>query len=102
MTPLAQRLGPENAAAILAGQDLVLDGSDNFATRYLLNAACVAASVPLIAAAMAQWEGQIGLWDPARGGPCYRCVFPGRRPPASPPIAPRRAWWGPCRACSGP
>lgn len=74
--PLALRLDPGNAAALLAGQDLVLDGSDNFATRYLLNAACVAAGVPLIAAAMAQWEGQIGLWDPARGGPCYRCVFP--------------------------
>lgn len=76
VTPLAERLDAGNAAAILAGHDLALDGSDNFATRYLFNAACVAAGVPLIAAAMAQWEGQIGLWDPARGGPCYACVFP--------------------------
>lgn len=74
--PLPLRLGPANAAGLLAGHDLVLDGSDNFATRYLVNAACVAARVPLVAAAMAQWEGQISLWDPARGGPCYACVFP--------------------------
>lgn len=74
--PLPLRLVPANAAELAAGHDLVLDGSDNFATRYLVNAACVAARVPLVAAAMAQWEGQIGLWDPARGGPCYACVFP--------------------------
>jgi molybdopterin-synthase adenylyltransferase len=75
-----QRLDATFAAALVPAYDLVLDGSDNFATRYLVNAACVAAGKPLIAAAMSQWEGQIGLFDPARGGPCYRCVFP--EPPA--------------------
>ena len=60
--------------------DLVLDGSDNFATRYLVNAACVAAGRPLIPAAMSQWEGQIALFHPAGGGPCYQCLFP--EPPA--------------------
>jgi molybdopterin/thiamine biosynthesis adenylyltransferase len=75
-----QRLDAPFAAALVPAYDLVLDGSDNFATRYLVNAACDAAGKPLIAAAMSQWEGQIGLFDPARGGPCYRCVFP--EPPA--------------------
>ena len=70
------RLDAAAAARLLPGADLVLDGSDNFATRYLVNAACVAAGRPLLSAAMSQWEGQIGLFDPARGGPCYRCVFP--------------------------
>ncbi len=70
------RLEAAGAAALVAGWDLALDGSDNFATRHAVNAACVAAGRPLLAAAMSQWEGQIALWDPARGGPCYACVFP--------------------------
>ncbi|HMR62366.1 ThiF family adenylyltransferase, partial [Amaricoccus sp.] len=70
------RLDAANAPALVRGCDLVLDGCDNFATRYAVNAACAAAGVPLLAAAMSQWEGQISLYDPARGGPCYACVFP--------------------------
>ncbi len=70
------RLDEDNIDALLAGYDLVLDGTDNFATRYLVNAACVRAKIPLISAAMSQWEGQISLYDPANGGPCYQCVFP--------------------------
>jgi molybdopterin/thiamine biosynthesis adenylyltransferase len=54
----------------------VLDGTDDFDTRYLVNRACVAAGVPLISGALTQWEGQLGLYDPSRGGPCYACVFP--------------------------
>jgi molybdopterin/thiamine biosynthesis adenylyltransferase len=77
----AVRLAAAAAARLVPGHDLVLDGSDNFDTRYAVNAACVAAGVPLLAAAMTQWEGQIGLYDPARGGPCYACVFP--EPPAA-------------------
>jgi molybdopterin/thiamine biosynthesis adenylyltransferase len=71
----ALRLDAESAAGIVPRYDLVLDGCDNFETRYLVNAACVAAGRPLISAAMSQWEGQIGLFDPARGGPCYQCLF---------------------------
>lgn len=70
------RLDEENMPEVLNGYGLVLDGTDNFATRYLVNAACVRAKTPLISAAMSQWEGQISLYDPARGGPCYQCVFP--------------------------
>ncbi|RMD94837.1 MAG: molybdopterin-synthase adenylyltransferase MoeB [Alphaproteobacteria bacterium] len=76
VTPIAQRLAEENADAVLSGHDLVLDGCDSFATRYTVNAACVRAGVPLVGAALSQWEGQISLFDPARGAPCYRCVFP--------------------------
>jgi molybdopterin/thiamine biosynthesis adenylyltransferase len=76
VTPRIARLDAGNAAVLLAGATLVLDGSDNFATRYAVNAACVAAGVPLLSAAMSQWEGQVSLFDPARGGPCYRCLHP--------------------------
>lgn len=70
------RLTAENAGDLIEGQDLVVDGSDNFTTRHLVNRACVAASVPLLSGAISQWEGQIGLFDPARGAPCLACVFP--------------------------
>jgi molybdopterin-synthase adenylyltransferase len=72
----AVRLAAETIDPLLAGADLVLDGSDNFATRYMVNAAAVRAGVPLVAAAMSQWEGQISIYHPAGGGPCLACVFP--------------------------
>lgn len=72
------RITPENATEILQAYDLVLDGTDNFDTRYLVNEICVALNIPLISAAMSQWEGQISLYDPTNGGPCYACVFPER------------------------
>jgi molybdopterin/thiamine biosynthesis adenylyltransferase len=64
------------AADLVADYDIVLDGTDNFDTRYLVNAACVAKGVPLVSAAITQWEGQISVFDPANGAPCYACVFP--------------------------
>ena len=72
------RLTAANADALVAGWDLALDGSDNFDAREALNAACARAGVPLVAAAIGQWEGQLSVWDPARGGPCWTCVFPTR------------------------
>ncbi len=74
--PYNRRLSAENAANLVADFDLVLDGSDNFATRYLVNETCVALKKPLIAAAISQWEGQISLYHPASGTPCYACIFP--------------------------
>jgi molybdopterin-synthase adenylyltransferase len=74
--PHALRLDAATAAELVPRYDLVLDGSDNFATRYLVNAACVAAGKPLVSAAMSQWEGQIAVFHPASGGPCYECLFP--------------------------
>lgn len=78
LRPYARRLTPETAAELFADYDLVLDGTDNFDTRYLVNATCVALGKPLISAAMTQWEGQISLYHPAAGGPCYECIFPER------------------------
>jgi len=74
--PYNRRLTEDAARELFADYDLVLDGSDNFETRYLVNAAAVATRTPLISAAITQWEGQISLYDPARGAPCYACIFP--------------------------
>lgn len=70
------RLTADNAAEIIGGYDVVLDGTDNFDARYLVNETCVALGVTLVAAAIAQWEGQISVYAP--GAPCYACVFPER------------------------
>lgn len=74
--PYHRRLDEAGAAALFADYDLILDGSDNFDTRYLVNRTAVALGKPVIAAAMSQWEGQMSLYDPAHGTPCYACVFP--------------------------
>jgi molybdopterin/thiamine biosynthesis adenylyltransferase len=83
--PYNRRLDETNAAALVADYDLVLDGSDNFDTRYLVNRVCVEAGKPLISAAITQWEGQISLYDPAHGSPCYECIFPVRPAPGTVP-----------------
>ncbi len=74
--PYNRRLTDDIAADLVADYDLVLDGSDNFETRYLVNDACIAAGKPLISGALSQWEGQMSVFDPTQGAPCYRCVFP--------------------------
>jgi molybdopterin/thiamine biosynthesis adenylyltransferase len=74
--PYARRLGEAEAEALIGDYDLVLDGTDNFETRYLVNRVCVAAGKPLISGALTQWEGQVSVFDPASGSPCYQCVFP--------------------------
>lgn len=74
--PYNRSLDDSIAPELIADYDLVLDGTDNFATRYLVNASCVAAGVPLISGALSQWEGQLSVFDPARGAPCYQCIFP--------------------------
>ncbi|MBX6323213.1 MAG: molybdopterin-synthase adenylyltransferase MoeB [Rhodospirillaceae bacterium] len=78
----AERLTPDNAAALVAGYDLVADGSDNFATRFLLNDTCCAARVTLVSAALLRFDGQLSTFKPHLGAehPCYRCLFP--EPPA--------------------
>jgi len=75
-----QRLTVDIAEAVISDYDIVLDGTDNFETRYLVNQACIAQAVPLVSGALSQWEGQVSLFDPARSGPCYQCIFP--TPPA--------------------
>lgn len=73
--PYHRRLTQEIAPELFADYDLVLDGTDNFDTRYLANATCVALGKPLISAALTQWEGQISVFG-GTDAPCYRCVFP--------------------------
>jgi adenylyltransferase/sulfurtransferase len=68
--PIQDRIGPGNARQLLAGHDLVIDGSDNFATRLAVSDACVALGIPLLSAAAVQFQGQVGLF---RSKPCYRC-----------------------------
>jgi adenylyltransferase/sulfurtransferase len=69
-TPVQARIGVENAAELLAAHDLVIDGSDNFATRLAVSDACVGVGTPLLSAAAVQFQGQVGLF---RSQPCYRC-----------------------------
>jgi molybdopterin/thiamine biosynthesis adenylyltransferase len=71
---IAARIDRENAAAIVAGADLVLDGCDNFATRLAVSDACVAARVPLLSAAVGRFQGQVGAFaGHLPDQPCYRC-----------------------------
>jgi molybdopterin/thiamine biosynthesis adenylyltransferase len=74
--PYSRRFTREIATELLADYDILIDGSDNFATRYLANEVAVAAGKPLIGGALTQWEGQLSVWHPAGGAPCYACVFP--------------------------
>jgi adenylyltransferase/sulfurtransferase len=77
------RLSPTNAAELIAGYDLVADGSDNFATRYLLNDACYLGKKPLVSAALLRFDAQLSVFKAFLGPPhpCYRCLFP-EQPPA--------------------
>jgi molybdopterin/thiamine biosynthesis adenylyltransferase len=78
--PYRKRLDESIAEDLIADYDLMLDGSDNFDTRYLLNAVCAGAGKPLVAGAITQWEGQVGVYH-APHSPCYECVFPVRPAP---------------------
>ncbi len=73
---LETRLDPSNLPEAVAGMDLVLDGSDNFATRFAVNAACVAAGVPLVSGAVIRMEGQVAVFPNDGACACYRCIFP--------------------------
>ncbi len=72
----AHRLTEQNAADLIGAYDMVLDGCDNFETRYLVNRACAALQKPLVSAAIGRWEGQLSVFRPWLGGPCYQCIFP--------------------------
>ena len=73
------RLTAENALGLVAGYDIVIDGTDNFPARYLINDACVLGKKPMVYGAVHHFDGQVSVFDAARG-PCYRCVLP--EPPA--------------------
>jgi len=80
VTPHQLRLTAQNVLEVIAGYDLVVDGSDNFPTRYLVNDACVIAGKPLSHAGILRFEGQVTTILPGKG-PCYRCLYPEPPPP---------------------
>jgi sulfur-carrier protein adenylyltransferase/sulfurtransferase len=80
--PQRTRLLAGNVEALLGGHDVVIDGSDNFSTRYLVNDACVRLGLPMVYGAVQGFDGQVSVFWPAReGGSCYRCLFPEPPPP---------------------
>jgi len=85
LRPYKRRLDEAAARALFSDYDLILDGTDNFDTRYMVNRVAVATGKPLISAAITQWEGQVSLFHPAAGAPCYECVFPVRPAPGMVP-----------------
>ena len=98
---VAARLEGELLADLVKRHDAVLDCTDNFAIRFALNAACVAARVPLVSAAAIRLEAQISVFDPRQpDSPCYRCM---RKAPKQTRVAPITGywprWWGLSAAC---
>ena len=79
-----RRLTADNARDLLGGWDVVIDGTDNFPTRYLVNDAAVMLGLPLVHGAVLGFNGQVGVFD-ARRGPCYRCLHPAPPPAGSVP-----------------
>ncbi|PQZ83419.1 MULTISPECIES: molybdopterin-synthase adenylyltransferase MoeB [unclassified Brevundimonas] len=75
----AERLTPDNARNIVERFDVVLDGTDDFDTRFAVNAACVATGTPLVSGALGRWNGQVGVFT---GKPCYQCLVPETPPDA--------------------
>ena len=71
-----RRLQGEALDTAIDDCDVVIDCSDNFATRFALNAACQRLHRPLVSGAAIRWDGQISVFDARRGGPCYRCLYP--------------------------
>ena len=79
-----ERLSSQNAERLLGGYDVVVDGSDNFATRYLVNDVCVLLGIPNVHGSIYRFEGQVSVFWPGRTvdpGPCYRCLYPAPPPP---------------------
>jgi len=77
VVPLAERLEADALAAAVGRASVVVDCSDNFATRHAVNRACVAAGVPLVSGAAIRFDGQLAVFDPRDpGSPCYHCLFP--------------------------
>jgi adenylyltransferase/sulfurtransferase len=79
------RLSSENAMEIIRSYDIVVDGTDNFPTRYLTNDACVLLKKPNVYGSIFRFEGQASVFAPHLGGPCYRCLYPEPPPPGMVP-----------------
>lgn len=75
------RLSADNALDIISRYDIVCDGTDNFGTRFMVSDACVLAKRTLVSAAVLRFEGQLSVFKPHQGGPCYRCLYHEAPPP---------------------
>lgn len=82
---LDARLVAANVEDLVGGWDVVLDGADNFAARYLVSDASARLGVPNVHGSVHRFEGQVSVFHPGAGGPCYRCLFPEPPPPGSTP-----------------
>jgi molybdopterin/thiamine biosynthesis adenylyltransferase len=82
IVPIQQRLSKDNILGFIEGYDIIVDCSDNFSTRFLVNDACVMLKKPLVTGAISQFEGQLTVIIPGEG-PCYRCLFEGPPPQES-------------------
>lgn len=76
LVTVKRSLTPDTLPGLIEDLDLVVDGSDNFATRFAVNAACVAARKPLVSGAAVRMEGQVATFSGLPGGPCYQCLYP--------------------------
>lgn len=85
VVPHRQRLTAANAEELVAGYDVIVDGADNFATRYLINDACALQAKPVVHAAIHRFEGLVSVFRPRQQGPCYRCLYPQPPPPEMAP-----------------
>ncbi|WP_309382402.1 molybdopterin-synthase adenylyltransferase MoeB [Cerasicoccus frondis] len=85
LIPHAGGITVDNAVDLIGQYDIVVDGSDNFPTRYLVNDAAFFAGKPLVYGSVFQFEGQVSLFEPQAGGPCYRCLFPQMPAPGTVP-----------------
>jgi adenylyltransferase/sulfurtransferase len=72
---ITRALVEDTMPELVARVDLVVDATDNYPVRFALNRACIAAGVPLVSGAAVRSEGQVAVFDPVRGGPCYRCLY---------------------------
>lgn len=95
--PHPVRLSSDNALQVLEAYDVVVDGTDNFPTRYLVNDACVLLGLPNVYGSVFRWEGQVSVFS-TPGGPCYRCLF---REPPPPGLVPNCAEGGVLGALPG-
>jgi molybdopterin/thiamine biosynthesis adenylyltransferase/rhodanese-related sulfurtransferase len=85
VVPHAMRVNADNALELIRPYDVVVDGTDNFSARYLVNDACVLLGKPNLYGAVFRFEGQASVFAPHLGGPCYRCLYPEPPPPGAAP-----------------
>ena len=101
LEPIVEHLTRENALDRIGSYDAVADGTDNFATRYLVNDACVLTGRPSIYGSIYRFDGQVSVFG-LEGGPCYRCLFPEPPPPGTVPSCAEGVYWACCPDWSAP